>query len=264
MSLEVSVMREFTSVDTYREAISRGWSSRAATKALLVAGIAAAGLYVIGDVVSGLVYNGSRPYSFRDQWISELTAYGSPARPLMVTVVVVHDLLLVAFGVGIWRAARRSRSLRWAGLIVAGVSAAGIVIHPWFPMSSRWMEPGFNDTMHGALSATWGIIIITAVGLSAVAYRGWFRLYATATAAIMVAFAAASAIAIQGIEQNDTPWAGAFERVNAYALMAWFIVLAVTVIRRSLHEATLLSPVARRENEVKLRTSDRSLVGAGH
>jgi hypothetical membrane protein len=257
MRVEVSAMREFTSADTYREAISRGWSSRTVTKALLLAGIAAAGLYVIGDVVSGLVYNGSRPYSFRDQWISELTAYGSPVRPLMVTVVVVHDLLLVAFGLGIWRAARRSRSLRWAGLIVAGVSAAGIVIHPWFPMSSRWMEPCFNDTMHGALSAGWGVFITAAVALSAVAYRGWFRLYAIATDVVLVAFATASGMAIQGIEQNDTPWAGGFERVNAYAVMAWYVVLAVTVMRRSLGQT---EPDVGEELHIESGTSDGSLV----
>ena len=36
-----------------------------------IAGVVAAGVYVAGDVVSGLLYPG---YSFRDQWISELTA----------------------------------------------------------------------------------------------------------------------------------------------------------------------------------------------
>jgi hypothetical protein len=38
-------------------------------------------------------------------------------------------------------------------------------------------------------------------------------------------------MAIEGIEQNFTPWAGAFERINAYAYFAWPIVLAVTVHR---------------------------------
>ena len=47
----------------------------------------------------------------------------------------------------------------------------------------------------------------------------------------MTGFGIASGIAIEGLEQNDTPWAGAFERVNAYALMAWIVVLAVTVMR---------------------------------
>jgi hypothetical protein len=102
------------------------------------------------------------------------------------------------------------------------------------------MESGFNDAMHQALSKAWGVMIFVAVGLSAVAYRGWFRLYAIVTNVVLVGFGAASAIAIQGLEQSDTQWAGAFERINAYALMAWLVVLAVTVIRRSLR----VEPVA--------------------
>jgi hypothetical protein len=210
--------------------------SRTVTKALLLAGIVAAGVYVAGDVLSGLVYNGSRLYSFKDQWISELTAYGSAVRPLMVGVITAHDLLLIAFGVGLWRAAGRNRSLRWAGLVLIAATALGLVIHPFFPMDSRWMEQ--TDTMHGTLSALWGATIFVAVALSAVAYRGWFRLYAIVTDLILIGFGVASGIAIQGIEENHTPWAGAFERITAYALMAWLVVLAVTVMRRSLGDVT--------------------------
>ncbi|MET0713429.1 MAG: DUF998 domain-containing protein [Mycetocola sp.] len=221
------------SVETWGEVIVRGWRNRRATRILLLAGIVAAGLYVIGDLLSGLVYKGYRPYSFRDQWISELTAYGSPVRPLMVAVIVAHDGLLIAFGVGIWKAAGRSSRLRWTGWVVVAATILGLAIHPYFPMTSRWMESGFTDTMHGSLSMAWGVIIFIAVGLSAVAYRGWFRLYAIVTDVVLIGFGAASGIAIQGLEQNDTPWAGAFERINAYALMAWLVVLAVSVMRRT-------------------------------
>jgi uncharacterized protein DUF998 len=212
---------------------SRAWRSRTTTKVLLLAGVVAAGLYVAGDVLSGLAYNTSRPYSFRDQWISELTALGSPVRLLMVAVITVHDVLLIAFGLGIWRAAGRSRSLRWVGLGLVATTALGLVIHPFFPMASRW---NFTETpMHGILSVVWSLGICAVVVLAAVAYRGWFRLYSIVTVLVMMAFGIASGIAIRGIEQNVTPWAGAFERINAYVLMAWFVVLAVTVMRRSLN-----------------------------
>jgi hypothetical membrane protein len=220
--------------------ISRWWQARTATKVLLLAGIVSAGIYVIGDVLSGLIYiyNSSRPYSFKDQWISELTALGSPVRPLMVTVVTVHSLLLAAFAVGILRAAGQNRILRWVGLALLVATAVAVWIHPFFPMSSRWMERSFTDTMHETLTFVWLPIIVVAVALSAIAYRGWFRLYSIATLLVMMAFGVASGIAIGGLEQNDTPWAGVFERINAYSLMAWFIVLAVTVMRRSLARPT--------------------------
>lgn len=235
--MEVSAMKETpVNVESRGEVIARGWRSGTVTKVLLVAGIVAAGVYVVGDALSGVIYNGDRPYSFVNQWISELTATGSPVRPLMVGVITIHDLLLITFGVGILRAAGQSRSLRWAGLVLIAATALGLVIHPFFPMTSRW---SFTDTpMHGTLSMVWGVIIFVAVGLSAVAYRGRFRLYAIVTDVVLVGFGMASGIAIQGIEQNDTPWAGAFERINAYALMAWLVVLAVTVMRRSLNRGT--------------------------
>jgi hypothetical protein len=63
-----------------------------------------------------------------------------------------------------------------------------------------------------------------------------FRLYSIVTLVAMIGFGMASGIAIRGIEQNDAPWAGAFERINAYVFMAWLVVLAVTVWTRKLDE----------------------------
>src|SRR5688500_17558159 len=88
-------------------AISRAWHTRTVTKRLLLSGIVAVGLYGVGDLLSGLLYEG---YSYRDQAISELSAFGSPVRPVMVAVIVVHALLVAALGVGVWRSADR-RSL---------------------------------------------------------------------------------------------------------------------------------------------------------
>jgi hypothetical protein len=173
-------------------------------KGLLVAAIASVVVYGLGDLTSGLLYDG---YSYKDQWISELSAFGSPVRPLMVTAILIHGLLL----------------------IVAGV--IGLPTHTVFAMSSRWMTAGFNDTMHASLSLAFGLVVFMAVALSAVAYPGWFRLYAIATIPILVGFGAASSEAIQGIEENFTPWAGGFERINAYSYFAWLVVLAVTVHR---------------------------------
>ena len=122
------------------------------------------------------------------------------------------------------------------GLGLVATTALELVIHPFFPMAPRW---NFTETpMHGILSVVWGLGISAVVVLAAVAYGGWFRLYSIGTVLFMMAFGIASGIAIRGIEQNDTPWAGAFERINAYVLMAWFVVLAVTVMRRSLNRMT--------------------------
>ena len=214
-------------VKTSREVTSRWWHSRTATTALLWAGIAAVVLYVIGDLVSGLLYDG---YSFRDQAVSELAAFGSPVRPLMVTVIMLHNALLAAFGVGVlWCATRKS--LRWAGISLVAISITGIPTHTVFAMSSRWMEAGFNDTMHQTFTAVFSLLVVVAIVLSAIAYRGWFRTFSIIMLLTLTGFGMASVFAIQGIEENATAWAGAFELINVYAYFAWITTLAALLLR---------------------------------
>ena len=92
--------------------------------------------------------------------------------------------------------------------------------------------------------------------LVAVAYRGWFRLYTIATLLVIIGFGGASWFAIQGIEENRTPWAGGFERINAYAYFAWIVVLAVTMIRHS--EAQALTELPEGETRLPAGQAGRS------
>lgn len=189
----------------------------------------------MGDLLSGLLYDG---YSFRDQAISELTAIGSPVRPLMVAVIMVHGLLLVAFGVGVWRSSDR-RSLRLVGPFLIAANMVGLILHPVFPMHSRGVTTGFTDTMHAALTAVFSLFVFVALLLAAVGYRGWFRLYSIGTVLVLVGFGMLSSLAIPNVDKNlPTPWMGAFERINAYAYLGWLVVLAVILIRRSRTQAT--------------------------
>jgi magnesium-transporting ATPase (P-type) len=152
----------------------------------------------------------------------------------MVTVILIQNVLLLAFGIGLLRVARR-RSVWWIGvLLVAEFVIVGIPTHTFWAMSSRDMATGFNDTMHITLSVVFSLLVVAMMVLSAVAYRGWFRLYSVATMAVVVGLGMTSSLAIRGIEQNDTLWAGGFERINAYAYFAWLVILAVMVIRHEL------------------------------
>lgn len=218
-------------------------------RVLLMAGIAAVVVYMIGDPLSALLYDG---YSYLDQAISELSAFGSPVRPLMVTVILIHCVLVLAFGIGVLRASSR-KSLSWVGGLLIAIGVVGFPTHTVWAMSSRGMEGGLNDTMHIVLSAVFSVLVVAAMVLSAVAYRGWFRVYAIATIALVVGFGMATSFQMRGIAQNDTPWAGGFERINAYAYFAWLIVLAATVMRRE--APATRSPDERSVTEVKLRNT---------
>lgn len=109
-------------------------------------------------------------------------------------------------------------------------------------MSSRWMAGGFNDIMHMVLSNAFSLFVLGAMVMSAIAYRGWFRLYTIATLLVITGFGGAAWLAIQGIEEDNTPWAGGFERINAYAYFAWIVVLALTMIHHSETETMAAEP----------------------
>ncbi|MFD6070561.1 DUF998 domain-containing protein [Amycolatopsis lurida] len=203
-----------------------GLCARTANRSLLPVTAAAVVVYVAGDIFSALLYDG---YSYRDQAISELTAFGSPVRSLMVTVIMIHNVLLLAFGIGVLRVARRG-IVRWLGALqIAEFVLVGIATHTFWAMSSRGSAPGFNDTMHITLSGVFSLVVVTMMILSAIAFPGWFRRYALATTIVVVTFGVASSLAMRGLDRNDTPWAGIFERINAYAYFAWLVVLAVLI-----------------------------------
>ena len=223
-------MSHVEDVDPRSETVSRWPPEHVAAKVVVIAALTAVAVYAVGDVLAGLVYEG---YSHADQAISELSAFGSPVRPLMVTAIVIHSVLLVVMGVGVRRLAD-ARALRWVGTLLIAVGVLGIPNHTMWAISSRGMEAGFNDTMHIILSVVFSLLVFVAIVLAATAYRGWFRLYSFVTLAVLIGFGAATSIAMAGIDEDDTPWAGAFERVNAYAYFAWLIVLALTITRRAL------------------------------
>ena len=90
-------------------------------KILLGCGIVSSVLYVVTDVIGTLRYPG---YSYTDQQFSELTADGSPTRPLMVALNgIPYTLLVAAFAVGVWTSAAPKRAGRITGAMLLGYAA---------------------------------------------------------------------------------------------------------------------------------------------
>ncbi|WP_291298474.1 DUF998 domain-containing protein [Elioraea sp.] len=201
--------------------------SAGSQKLLPLMAILAVVIYGVGDVVSGLLYTG---YSFRDQAISELTAFGSPVRAFMMTIMLAHGGLLVIFGVCLFRSAC-SRALRWTGALVSAANLVTLPTHTIWAMSSRGMQTGVNDTLHAQTTIAFSLLVGAAVALSAIAIRGWFRPFAFVALAVIIAFGVAASGAMTGITEDDTPWAGAYERINCYVYFLWLVVLALLAPR---------------------------------
>jgi len=198
---------------------------------LLLSCILSSLLYVITDILAGLLWEG---YSFTHQAVSELSAIGAPTRPLVVPLLLAHDVLVIAFGLGVWRYSRK-RPQRLVGGLLIGYAIVGLVGAP-FPIHLRGAQVTFTDIMHSALTGVTVLLILLGMGFGAIAYGKRFRLYSIGTLLIILllgaglGFVAGAPIAAQGVIAPPQ-WFGLIERINIYGFMSWMVVLAIVLLR---------------------------------
>lgn len=200
---------------------------------LLLCGVAAPLLWVGMDVAASMLYDG---YSYIDQTVSELSAIGAPTRSLWLVLGTVYNVLMIAFAVGIWQSAGRKRALRIvAGLMVAH-AVLNLIVGPFSSMHQREaLAAGgatLSDTLHLILVGVGVFIFLSEIAFAATVFGKRFRLYSLATIVAMLIFGFITSLYAPEVQANEpTPWAGVYERINAYGYMLWLAVLAIALLR---------------------------------
>jgi hypothetical protein len=214
-----------------------GGTSNTLLKVLLICGILASLLYVATDILAGMLWEG---YSFSSQAISELSAIGAPTRPLVVTLGIIYDVFLIAFGLCVWvivgGGQRRRGALRLIGGVLVVIGAIGFVWAPLFPMHLRGAEMTFTDTMHWAIAGVVVLLILVMITLGAIAYRRWFRLYSIGTLVTLLVVGMWS-IFVGGAQiaaEHSTQFFGLMERITVYGYLVWVAVLAIVLLRQEI------------------------------
>jgi hypothetical protein len=204
-----------------------------ARRLLLACGIVSSLLYVAINVLGAMRWQG---YSSTSQTVSELFAIGAPSRSLVVPLGIAYDVLLVAFGMGVWQSAGRRRALRvTAGLLVA-LGALGMV---WPPMHLRGAEPTLTDALHIVFAVATVLFTLVAVGAGATALGKGFLLYSIVTIVVLIVFGGLAGLEGLRLEaQLPTPWLGITERINIGGTLLWVAVLAACLLRRDGRFAT--------------------------
>jgi hypothetical protein len=196
---------------------------------LLGCGILSPLLYLASDVLASTRYEG---YSYLHQTISELNAIGAPTRPLTIAFGLATYVLLVAFGVGIWRSAAGDRRLKVVGGLLTGLGVLSLWAVPFASMQMRGTEQGRAGEMHIVEGMVAVLLLITAMGFAATTFGRRFRLYSIATIVVMLVFGAWTGMDGSRIAEGlATPWAGVKERISVYSYQLWLIVLAFTLLR---------------------------------
>ena len=197
---------------------------------LLGCGIVGPAWLVAMDVVGSLLYPG---YSYVDQTISELSAQGAPTRTfMMVFSGIPYLVLMIPFGVGIWLTAGGRRAQRITAALVLGEVVWGVVGGLAFPMAIRGHEETLRNQMHAWYGIGMPIFFLLAVAFGSRLFGTRFRYYTYATVLTLFVFGVLTALQAPQVPANEpTPWIGAYERINAYLPMLWFVVLAVGLLR---------------------------------
>jgi hypothetical protein len=127
-----------TTIDRAPESLGHDVPARGAratlSKVLLACGVLYALLYVVAnDVIAATLYAG---YSRMSQAVSELSATGAPTSTFLTVLVPISTALMLAFGIGVWKAAHGKRALRVTGALLV---AHAVTMPVWllFPMTSR-------------------------------------------------------------------------------------------------------------------------------
>jgi hypothetical protein len=197
-------------------------------KILLICGILYFPLYFTSHMLAGMQLEG---YSHIDQQVSELSAVGSPARPLLDVFGIACNLLVIAFSMGVWGSAGEKRALRGAGVMLM---LFGVIGFSWWfaPMTPRGAERTAADIAHIVIAYMTVLLMMLFIGFGSGADGRWFRIYSILTIVATLAAGVWVATFVPAIEQGlPTPWSGVIERVAVYSPMVWMMALAIILLR---------------------------------
>jgi hypothetical protein len=196
-----------------------------ARRFLIACGIAAGLYYAALNVFVAMSWKG---YSAVSQTVSELSAIGAPTRALWVRLSPVHSLLVIAFGLGVWMSAGRTRSRRVAGGALVASAVLGLF---WPPMHLRGATPTTTDALHIAFTVVWLVFTLITIGFGAASLGKRFRRYSAVTLAIFAGFGVLTGLEAPNIARNlPTPWIGLWERINIGVFILWTLVFAAALL----------------------------------
>lgn len=161
--------------------------------------------------------------------MSELSAAGSPTRSLVVWLTFVASVSLIAFGVGVWRAAGQALLPRIVAVLLIGNAAATLFATLFFrnQFGERpiFASPGVIIMFLGVLFS-----VLTFV-FGAIAFSGWLRILSIPIPVAFVLLAVLRfATATPSSPGETVSSIGAQERTMAYSFQLWMMALALYLL----------------------------------
>ena len=205
-------------------------------KILLACGIVSSVQYVVTDILASRRFPG---YRYTEYSISEEIAIKAPTRRFWVAMSIPYNLLVAAFGAGVWATAgRKQRAGRITGAALVGYAAgsmAGGLLFPLLtPRGMPWPGPEATRSArrHTLATAVINVFFVLYMGFGATLLGKRFRYYSYGTIATVVVFGALTGLYVPRLAANrPTPGMGIMERIAVYSSMLWNAVLSIGLLR---------------------------------
>lgn len=199
-------------------------------RALLVCGVIASVLRFVIDRLAGTLWKG---YSFVFQSISELTAVGAPTRSFVVSVEIIWGLLMIAFGLGVWRMADQNVALRVTAVLLIGNAIITLVVAAFAPARYSGTPSVNASTANVVFGATGMVFFVLAIAFGGAAFHGWFRVLSFGILLAYVVLTVVGLVASGGSipSGEHRPTTGVQERTMMYGYLVWVAVLALVLLK---------------------------------
>src|SRR5665647_1559803 len=119
--------------------------SNSKIQALALCGILSPIIYVVAVTLGGIL---DPSYSHIGKTVSELVERGAPNRDLLNTLLVVYNVLIIPFAVGLYFGLKRglTRSLVLVALVLTGILGTAVTV--FFPLDAAGQSVTFMGMMH--------------------------------------------------------------------------------------------------------------------
>jgi hypothetical protein len=204
-----------------------------ATTRVLWAGAVAAAWYAAVVLIGALATPG---YSHIGEHVSTLYQSGAPNGTWIAALFAVYNLLILAFGVGVFRLVSdrggvRRRNGQAGGVALALTAIAGLmdVVFRQDPIGSPATTPGTLHVVFAGVASLLTILAIALVASWALArpdLRG-FGWYSIATLVVIVVSGPVAAVATAGL----WPTMGLLERIPIFGFVQWAAITSIVLAR---------------------------------
>jgi hypothetical protein len=219
----------------YKRKTHKSMKIKMTRKTLLICGILSSLVYVNMDIAGGLLWEN---YSWLSQEFSRLSAIGAPSRPFHLVLSLIYSLLVIAFGVGIWKSSSRNKSIQVIGIAFIIYAIDNWMWPQFFPEDLSKPASALTNTMHIVLTFVTVLTWLLILGFSVAAFRRWMRLYSIETLLAVIVFGSLAGSQGAAIAAGQpTPWLGLMERINIYSFMLWVVVYALWLFHSSMEKS---------------------------